>query len=131
MGAHARQPVFMMPLAPPPFGSLVNMLCGRKALASTSSEPGHTQKFHFFRVNAGRSSASKGAFSSMYGSVAAGAAPEFRLVDVPGVGFTSAASGAGDGDRASWRSLLERYMTVRARAQGAGRERSHKHERGT
>jgi len=40
--------------------------------------------------------------------------PEFRLVDVPGVGYTSEASGADYGDRASWRSLLERYMTVRA-----------------
>ena len=35
-------------------------------------------------------------------------------MDVPGVGYTSEASGADHGDRASWRSLLERYMVVRA-----------------
>ena len=38
--------------------------------------------------------------------------PEFRLVDVPGMGFTSAEA-VDEGKRASWRALLERYLTVR------------------
>ena len=37
--------------------------------------------------------------------------PEFRLVDVPGMGFTSEA--VDEDKRASWRGLLERYLTVR------------------
>jgi len=83
-----------------------------QALASTSSDPGHTQSFFFYRVNKDRGNKNNidGAGSASEGD----APPEFRLVDVPGVGYTSEASGADHGDRASWRSLLERYMLVRA-----------------
>ena len=72
--------------------SLVNFMVNRKALASTSATPGHTTQFHFFAVNAGREDL-----------------PSFRLVDVPGLGYAEADEGQQD----SWRSLLERYLTVR------------------
>jgi ribosome biogenesis GTP-binding protein YsxC/EngB len=72
--------------------SLVNFMVNRKALASTSATPGHTTQFHFFAVNSGRTDL-----------------PSFRLVDVPGLGYAEADEGQQD----SWRSLLERYLTVR------------------
>jgi len=72
--------------------SLVNCLVNRKALASTSSTPGHTTQFHFFSVNKDRQDL-----------------PPFYLVDVPGLGYAEASEGIQD----SWRSLLERYLTVR------------------
>lgn len=72
--------------------SLVNCLVNRKALASTSSTPGHTTQFHFFSVNKDRRDL-----------------PSFYLVDVPGLGYAEATAGMQD----SWRSLLERYLTVR------------------
>lgn len=72
--------------------SLVNMLCNRKALASTSATPGHTKAFHFFCVNKDRTDV-----------------PSFHIVDVPGMGYAEAANNTQD----SWRSLLERYMSVR------------------
>jgi len=72
--------------------SLVNFLLNRKALASTSATPGHTTQFHFFAVNQGRHDL-----------------PSFRIVDVPGLGYAEAAENTQD----SWRSLLERYLTVR------------------
>lgn len=72
--------------------SLVNFLVNRKALASTSATPGHTTQFHFFAVNQGRKDL-----------------PKFRVVDVPGLGYAEATEGTQD----SWRSLLERFMTVR------------------
>jgi GTP-binding protein len=75
--------------------SLVNMLCNRKALASTSATPGHTKQFHFFRVNEGLSN---------HGL------PDFYLVDVPGLGYAE----VDEGRQTSWRSLLERYLTVRS-----------------
>jgi GTP-binding protein len=73
--------------------SLVNMLCNRKALASTSATPGHTSQFHFFLVNEGVPSL-----------------PSFYLVDVPGLGYAE----ADEGRQTSWRSLLERYLMVRS-----------------
>ena len=72
--------------------SLVNFLVNRKALASTSATPGHTKSFHFFAVNEGRADL-----------------PGLTLVDVPGLGFAEADEGTQD----SWRSLLERYASVR------------------
>jgi len=72
--------------------SLVNLLCNRKALASTSATPGHTQAFHFFSVNKDRRDV-----------------PSFHIVDVPGMGYAETANNT----QVSWRSLLERYLTVR------------------
>ena len=72
--------------------SLVNFLVNRKALAPTSATPGHTRSFNFYAVNEGRSDL-----------------PHFLLVDVPGLGFAEADEGTQD----SWRSLLERYASVR------------------
>jgi len=116
--------------------SLVNMLCGRKALASTSADPGHTRKFFFYHVNPGRNrhrnrnpgDETAAALSKLEsesgqeehddggdGGSAASLSPsllgvpEFRLVDVPGLGFAK----ADEGDKASWRALLERYLSVR------------------
>ena len=74
--------------------SLVNFLVNRKALASVDPTPGHTTQFHFFGVNRGRADL-----------------PSFYLVDVPGLGYAEASEGAQD----SWRSLLERYLTVQLR----------------
>ena len=88
-----------------------------QALASTSADPGHTQSFFCYRVNKGRGGSPAGVASEAAATAASGlleGPPEFRLVDVPGVGYTSEASGVDTGDRASWRGLLERYMTVRA-----------------
>jgi ribosome biogenesis GTP-binding protein YsxC/EngB len=73
--------------------SLVNMMVNRKALAPTSSKPGFTQHFNYYKVNDARKDA-----------------PEFFLVDVPGLGFASTVR---DGTRDSWRSTLERYLEVR------------------
>lgn len=72
--------------------SLVNFLVNRKALASVDPTPGHTTQFHFFGVNRDRDDL-----------------PSFYLVDVPGLGYAEADEGRQD----SWRSLLERYLTVR------------------
>lgn len=103
--------------------SLVNMLCNRKALASTSATPGHTTQFHFFRVNeddarsgsdqkdasidSSRRSRSKSRMDND-GSDAS-SLPSFHLVDVPGLGYAEADAGR----QTSWRSLLERYLSVR------------------
>lgn len=72
--------------------SLVNMICNRKALASTSATPGHTKQFHFYCVNKDRVDV-----------------PSFYLVDVPGLGYAESANNTID----SWRSLLLRYVSVR------------------
>ena len=53
--------------------SLVNYVVNRKALASISDIPGHTQKFHFFSVNKARHDL-----------------PAFYLIDVPGLGYAEA-----------------------------------------
>jgi GTP-binding protein len=72
--------------------TLVNFLVNRKALASVSATPGHTTQFHFYSVNKGRKDL-----------------PSFCFVDVPGLGYAEAE----DNTVTSWKSLLERYMTVR------------------
>lgn len=72
--------------------SLVNMICNRKALASTSATPGHTKQFHFYCVNKDRTDV-----------------PSFYLVDVPGLGYAESSNNTID----SWRSLLLRYVSVR------------------
>lgn len=79
--------------------SLVNFLVNRKTLASTSATPGHTTQFHFFNINQDR---------SVY-------LPHFRLVDVPGLGYAETGNAPGDtsGTQDSWRSLLDRYISVR------------------
>ena len=74
--------------------SLVNFLVNRKTLASTSSTPGHTTQFHFFNINKDRSDY----------------LPHFRLVDVPGLGYAETDT---TNIQDSWRSLLDRYISVR------------------
>lgn len=100
--------------------SLVNFLLARKALASTSSTPGHTTKFHFYGVNVGRETVSleKATDSSKVPSIPFATPldvnkqtglPVFRLVDIPGLGYAEASENNVD----SWRSLLSRYLSVR------------------
>ena len=66
--------------------SLVNALCGRKALARTSNTPGRTQQLNFFELD-GR----------------------FVLVDMPGYGYNA----AGKARAAAWTRLIERYLAGR------------------
>lgn len=72
--------------------TLVNFLVNRKALASVSATPGHTTQFHFYGVNINRKDL-----------------PSFRFVDVPGLGYAEAE----ENTLVSWKSLLERYITIR------------------
>lgn len=66
--------------------SLVNAVCGRKALARASAEPGRTRELNFFDVG-GR----------------------LRLVDLPGYGYARAAKA----DIAKWTSLTRNYLRGR------------------
>jgi len=66
--------------------SLVNALTGRKTLARTSSNPGHTQQLNFFDL-AGR----------------------LMLVDMPGYGFARAAKSK----IGAWSELIELYLRGR------------------
>lgn len=68
--------------------SLLNALCGQQSLARTSKTPGRTRALHFFKTDA-----------------------HLTLVDFPGYGF---AKGPGE-DRKAWRTLIEAYLSSRAR----------------
>jgi GTP-binding protein len=74
--------------------SLVKFLLNRKALASTSAVPGHTQHFHFFNINSQRTDL-----------------PKFTFVDVPGLGYAETVDG---NQQVSWKSLIQRYLSKRS-----------------
>ena len=63
--------------------SFINMLCGQKKLAKTSSLPGRTRLINYFLIN-----------------------DEFYFVDLPGYGFAK----AGQKNKEMWASLLEDYL---------------------
>jgi GTP-binding protein len=67
--------------------TLINALTGQKALARTSSAPGHTRQLNFFEADAG-----------------------LRLVDLPGYGYARAAKR----DAAAWTRLTFDYLRGRA-----------------
>ena len=73
--------------------SLLNALTGRKAIARTSVTPGRTQELNFFDV----------------GRAEDGAAPVFRLVDMPGYGFAKAPPAVVE----KWRRLIRDYLRGR------------------
>lgn len=66
--------------------SLINMLCGRKSLAKTSSTPGKTQLINHFLIN-----------DSWY------------LVDLPGYGYAKSSKK----DRAKWSKFINDYLLKR------------------
>lgn len=66
--------------------SLINRLCGRKALARPSSEPGKTRELNFYLVNGG-----------------------FYFVDLPGYGYARVPAQI----RSSWGKLVEEYLKKR------------------
>jgi GTP-binding protein len=68
--------------------SLINALTGRKALARTSSAPGHTRQLNFFVADAG-----------------------LTLVDLPGYGYARAASKR---EATAWTRLTFDYLRGRA-----------------
>jgi GTP-binding protein len=74
--------------------SLLNALTGRKAIARASVTPGRTQELNFFDV--GRLQEE-------------GAAPLFRLVDMPGYGFAKAPIKVVD----KWKALVNSYLRGR------------------
>ena len=63
--------------------SLLNMLVRRKAIARTSSTPGHTQQINFFTVN-----------------------ERWHFVDLPGYGFAKAPKA----EQEKWRRMIEEYL---------------------
>lgn len=63
--------------------SFINMLCGQKKLAKTSSLPGRTRLVNYFLIN-----------------------DEFYFVDLPGYGFAK----AGQKNKEMWANLLEDYL---------------------
>ena len=67
--------------------SLINALCGRRALARVGAAPGRTRLLHFFDLGGGR-----------------------RLVDLPGYGYARAPRA----EREAWRRLVESYLQRRA-----------------
>lgn len=67
--------------------SLVNAVLRRKALARTSSTPGKTREFNFYRID-----------------------DRFYLVDVPGFGYAKVART----ERERWQGFVGRYLVDRA-----------------
>lgn len=63
--------------------SFINMLCGQKKLAKTSSLPGRTRLVNYFLIN-----------------------DEFYFVDLPGYGYAQ----AGKQNKEMWATLLEDYL---------------------
>lgn len=63
--------------------SLINMICGRKALARVSHTPGRTQQINFFDVGG-----------------------YFSLVDLPGYGYAKVSGST----RSKWESLITHYL---------------------
>lgn len=70
--------------------SAINAICARRKLARTSKTPGRTQLINFFDL------------------------PGARLVDLPGYGFARVPPKV----RASWQTLVERYLAERAVLRG-------------
>jgi GTP-binding protein len=66
--------------------SLINTLLNRKQLVKTSSTPGKTREINFFLING-----------------------KFRLVDLPGYGFSRASKAKQSG----WEALIETYLRER------------------
>lgn len=66
--------------------SLINMLCGRKSLAKTSSKPGKTQLINHFSING-----------------------TWYLVDLPGYGWSKVSKTA----KAKWGKMIEDYLLNR------------------
>ncbi|CAI5710708.1 unnamed protein product [Hyaloperonospora brassicae] len=72
--------------------SLINALCGQKALARTSKVPGRTQQLHFVSVGGKK-----------------GSLPDLSLVDMPGFGFATAPKQVVD----QWHALVGGYVDKR------------------
>jgi GTP-binding protein len=70
--------------------SLINALVDRKNLVRTSSTPGSTRQLNFYEARAADETV-------------------FRLVDLPGYGFTKRSKA----ETSSWASLIEGYLTTR------------------
>lgn len=66
--------------------SLINSLCGRKALARTSAHPGKTQTLNFYEING-----------------------FFHLVDLPGYGYAKVSQTR----RQEWSDFISRYLKER------------------
>ncbi|MFN0159399.1 MAG: ribosome biogenesis GTP-binding protein YihA/YsxC [Bacteroidota bacterium] len=66
--------------------SLINKLCGRKALARSSSEPGKTRELNYYLIN-----------------------DAFYFVDLPGYGYAKVPEQI----RSSWGTLIEQYLKNR------------------
>lgn len=66
--------------------SLVNMICGRRALAKVSGTPGKTQSINFFLING-----------------------NWHLVDLPGYGYARVSKTT----RARWEGMIEGYLRRR------------------
>jgi len=66
--------------------SLINKLCGRKALARASAEPGKTRELNYYLIN-----------------------KQFYFVDLPGYGYAKLPEQI----RSSWGKLIEQYLKSR------------------
>jgi GTP-binding protein len=66
--------------------SLINRLCGRKALARFSSEPGKTRELNYYAIN-----------------------KQLYFVDLPGYGYAKLPEQI----RSSWGKLIEQYLKTR------------------
>ncbi len=66
--------------------SLINKLCGRKALARSSTEPGKTRELNYYLINR-----------------------QFYFVDLPGYGYARLPEQI----RSSWGKLIEQYLKSR------------------
>jgi GTP-binding protein len=76
--------------------TLLNAVCGRKALARTSRTPGRTQLLNFFRVRVGRSDQEE-------------TREEAYFVDLPGYGYAKVAKSK----RRQWPKVIEEYLLTR------------------
>ncbi len=68
--------------------SLINSLCGQRALARTSGQPGKTQTINYFAIN-----------------------EQLYLVDLPGYGYAEASKGK----RREWGAFITNYLRDRDR----------------
>jgi len=66
--------------------SLINRMCGRRALARKSNEPGKTRELNYYLIN-----------------------KAFHFVDLPGYGYAKAPEHI----RSSWGNLIEKYLKLR------------------
>lgn len=83
--------------------SLLNALCGRRALARTSKTPGRTQSLNYFKV---RYSVPKGSVPDDSSTPSAHYA---HFVDLPGFGHAQVSKGL----RKSWQEMIGRYLSER------------------